>query len=166
MTMQFCKWPIKLTFAWPFCQNNFFSLYCTLFIHLKSGQKAKLGILNTLLTSRGHKRFNLRWLPILKWTLDYIQTMKSFMLLSQSAQTFLFLRPSSSTMMVYSTAQVQGNVRTRLKRVLTASETRLACVWDSGRTRLGRVPETRLTSSLLCVTLDLSCTVGWWQKFS
>ena len=50
----------------------------------------------------------------------------------------------------YSTAQVQGNVRTRLKRVLTASETRLARVWDSGRTRLGRVPETRLTSSLLC----------------
>ena len=28
--MQFCKWPIKLTFDWPFCQSNFFSLYCTL----------------------------------------------------------------------------------------------------------------------------------------
>jgi len=31
--------------------------------------------------------------------------------------------------MIYGTAQVQGNVRTRLKRVLTASETRLPRVF-------------------------------------
>ena len=52
MTMQFCKWPIKLAFDWPFCQSKFFSLYCTLPGDLKclpDDLNCLLGELNCLL---------------------------------------------------------------------------------------------------------------------
>ena len=38
MTMQFCEWPIKLTFDWPLCQSNFFRyiVLCSLHAYFHS----------------------------------------------------------------------------------------------------------------------------------
>jgi len=82
--------------------------------------------------------------------------------------------PYVSYKYMYSTAQLKGNVRTRLKRMQDASGTHARCVRASAKPRdkaaarrtwvpcqMGARPERVWDASEMCVniTLELSCTV-------